>query len=117
MKKISLFLCGIVTMFLFSACDNDNEPEYRSTTGNVMFWASQSEIVEEIVVQLETGSTRRIKACFSSTPSCGTKGCATFNNLEAGTYSYYAYNSYYSWSGNITVYPDKCMRQELVVGW
>ncbi|MDD4141707.1 MAG: PKD domain-containing protein [Bacteroidales bacterium] len=79
--------------------------------GDVMFWMSQQ--TYEVTVTLN-GQNRSISLYYPySTPECGSSGCANFVDLPAGSYSYYAENSLYYWSGSITVTDGGCKTMRL----
>lgn len=81
--------------------------------GDVMFWTDES-TTYNITVNLEKVGTNTITSYYYSTPSnCGANGCATYNDLEAGTYSFTAENLLYYWSGYVTVEENKCKKMLL----
>jgi hypothetical protein len=83
-----------------------------STTGNAMFWASTNFSCGTITVNVNNSSGSMTKYYTSGSPDCGAVGCANFT-LEAGTYSYSASCSSYTWSGSITVKAGGCSKMQL----
>lgn len=82
-------------------------------TGDAMFWMSQQSYIVKVTL---LGTTKSIDYYYSySTPTCGDDGCANFYDVEEGTYSYYAENSLYWWSGTITVKEDCCSKIMLYI--
>ena len=82
-------------------------------TGDFMFWTDES-TTYNITVNLERVGNKTITGYYYSTPSeCGANGCATYNDLEPGTYYYTAENLLYYWSGYATVEADKCRKMLL----
>lgn len=83
------------------------------STGDVMFWTDES-TVYNITVNLQGVGSKTITSYYNYTPSdCGASGCATFDDLEAGTYYFTAENYYYNWSGSVTVEADRCSKMLL----
>lgn len=84
----------------------------KKGTGDVMFWTDSSTIYN-ITVTLK-GTTKKITKYYNSTPSyCGASGCATYWDIEAGTYYFYASNNLYNWDGYVTVTNDGCSKMLL----
>ena len=88
-------------------------------TGDCVFWMSQPTSVVDVTLS-QNGSridTRLITVYYSSgTPDCGSDGCAVFNDLAPGVYSFYAENLLYYWFGNITIKADECSKMRLSIG-
>ena len=81
------------------------QPLYCST-GNVTFWVDSA--ANNIKVTLDNGSTHITTAFPTTTPTCGTLGCANFT-LHAGTYTYTAITSLnVGYTGTVTVGNDSC---------
>jgi len=75
----------------------------EETTGSVMFYTASDLGYGNITVKLGSLGSRTITKYSSSTPGCGTDGCATFTDVPPGTYSYSATCTYsIVWSGTIT---------------
>lgn len=104
MKKLLLF-STLLTLSLMTSC---NKIKY----GNVLFWQETGSGFGITVVNLN-GVTSNITSEYSSAPSCGSSGCAVFNQLETGTYSYSASDGTDSWSGTVTVKEDGCTTFQL----
>jgi hypothetical protein len=99
MKKI-LLITSVLTMILLSSC---NKTKY----GNVTFWQQTGSGYGITVVNID-GVTSNITSEYDSAPSCGTSGCAVFNQLETGTYNFTASDGTDTWSGTVTVTEDGC---------
>lgn len=81
-------------------------------TGDMMFWTDAS--TQYVIDVTFRGSEKTISSYYTSTPSnCGATGCATFENVPAGVYSYYAENVLYYWEGTVTVLADQCSKMLL----
>lgn len=92
--------------------DNSSASINVKAIGDVMFWTDES-TVYNITVTLR-GIDKKITGYYYSAPSyCGASGCATYNDIEVGTYSFTAENLLYSWSGTVTVYDGQCSRMLL----
>lgn len=104
MKKI-LILSSFLTIVLLSSC---NKQKY----GDVTFWQQTGSGYGITVVNID-GVTSNITSEYASAPNCGASGCAVFNQLETGTYDYFASDGTDSWSGTVTVTDDVCTRIEL----
>jgi len=85
--------------------------QLQCTPGSVTFWVDSA--ADNIKVTLN-GSSARINVAFpTTTPTCGTSGCATFN-MPAGTYSYTAItDANVGYTGSVTVKNDSCMLVKL----
>jgi hypothetical protein len=92
-------------MILLSSC---NKTKY----GNATFW-QQTGSGYDITVVSVNGVTSNITSEYGSAPSCGSSGCAVFNQLETGTYDYTASDGTDSWSGKITIKEDGCTTLQL----
>lgn len=79
--------------------------------GNVTFWVDSAANFTQVTVN---GSNAHISAAFpTSTPTCGTSGCANFN-LPTGTYSYTAItDASIGYTGSVTVKNDSCVLVKL----
>lgn len=92
------------------ATNDDGSCEY---TGSVIFWMSSGDYNVDVTVN---GATSTISSNYSSTPECGSSGCASFT-LSSGTYSYHAEEDALfptTWAGNITVPKGGCQTLKLV---
>jgi hypothetical protein len=76
------------------------------TPGQGMFWTATNFGCGSINVTCN-GVTRTISSYYSSLPSCGATGCATFS-FSPGTYSYSASCTGRTWSGTITITANGC---------
>lgn len=80
--------------------------------GDVMFWTDAS--TQYNITVTFRGTNKTITSYYTSTPSyCGSSGCATYWDVEPGTYYYTASNYLYTWSGYVTVYSDTCSKMLL----
>jgi hypothetical protein len=104
MKKILLFT-SILTIVLLSSC---NKTKY----GDVTFWQQTDSGYGITVVNID-GVTSNITSEYDAAPSCGSSGCAVFNHLETGSYSYTATDGTDNWSGTVTVTEDGCSTMRL----
>jgi endo-beta-N-acetylglucosaminidase D len=76
------------------------------TTGNVTFWVDSA--ANNIQVTLNGGTTGITAAFPTTTPTCGTTGCANFT-LHIGTYNYTAITSTgVGYNGTVRVGNDSC---------
>lgn len=94
-----------------SSIDLANTAGGGGTTGQGMFWIASDLGCGNINVTCN-GITRTISGSYSTAPSCGASGCATFD-LNPGTYSFSASCSSKTWSGNITIIAGGCARSQL----
>jgi hypothetical protein len=104
MKKL-LLITSVLTIVLLSSC---NKVKY----GNVTFWQQTGSGYGVTVVEID-GVTSNITSEYDSAPSCGSSGCAVFNQLETGTYNFTASDGTSSWSGTVTVTEDGCSTEQL----
>jgi hypothetical protein len=75
-------------------------------TGNVTFWVDSA--ANNINVTANNGTAPITVAFPTSTPTCGTSGCANFT-LHIGTYTYTAITaSNVGYTGSVTVRKDSC---------
>ena len=80
--------------------------QFFCTTGNVTFWIDSA--ATNIKVTLNGGSKNITTAFPTSTPPCGTTGCANFI-VHPGTYTYTAItSSNIGYAGSVTVGNDSC---------
>ena len=76
------------------------------STGNVTFWIDSA--AANIRVTMDGGTTNITTAFPTSTPPCGTQGCANFT-LHIGTYNYTAITTAnIGYSGTVRVSKDSC---------
>ena len=104
MKKTIKFSIVLFITILFSNCT-------KVKYGDVTFWQQTGSGYGITVVDID-GVTSNITSEYTSTPDCGSSGCAVFNNLETGTYNYGASDGTDSWSGTITI-TEGCLTMEL----
>ena len=90
MKKIHLLLFATILMLtVISGCKKD------VAYGNVTFWFGSSNMAPATVTIY--GQSNDITQFYTGgTPACNSAGCANFY-LPAGTYSYTAQSSQYTW--------------------
>ena len=75
-------------------------------TGNVTFWVDSA--ANNMRITMDGGSTNITTAFPTSTPTCGTTGCANFT-LHIGTYTYTATtSSNIGYTGTVHVGKDSC---------
>jgi hypothetical protein len=101
MKKFILFAALAIVTF---SCN-------KVKTGDVTFWQATGSGTGITVVSLN-GISSNITSEYSSSPSCGSAGCAVFNDLEEGSYAYTASDGTNNWAGTVTVV-EGCNRIEL----
>lgn len=110
MKKIifgTLLILGMA--FILPSCNKSSSEK----KGDVMFWTREN---TQIITVTFRNSNRTISTRYtSSTPDCGYSGCATYNDVPTGTYSYHAENLYYYWDGSVTVRKDECTKMQLSI--
>ena len=83
-----------------------------STSGQVTFWIASDLGCGNITVTIN-GSSALISKYYLATPTCGMSGCATFT-LPAGTYSFTASCSKYTWSDSgLAVTAGGCFTMQL----
>ena len=118
MKKLFALLSVVSLLamsFAFSSCKKDDSSS--SSKGDVMFWMDNSS--QYIVTVTFRNHSKDITYYYHSTPSdCGANGCATFNDVPAGTYSYYAesHDNVHYWEGSVTVVKGQCFKMRLYIG-
>ena len=100
-KKLML-VCSVALMF--SGCAIEE-------FGDVTFWQRSGSGYGITVVELN-GNSANITHEYSVTPDCGESGCAVFNGIEYGTYSYTASDGSAYWSGTVTI-NGSCLTMEL----
>lgn len=108
MKKLFYSIMLLALVGVFSACKEEKEEPKETPkpdpTYSVTFWTNDC---DDIVVNLyndeDYDKEKTITEKYSSTPDCGSKGCANFSDLKKGEYYYYAYNDDYWWEGDIDV--------------
>lgn len=100
-----------------SSCSDPYEPMPDPTEmlGDVMFWTNSDYFGGRIKVTFRNATMTLTHYYSTSTPSCGSQGCATYENVPIGTYSYHAENSWYTWNGEITVREGQCSKMRLYV--
>ena len=76
------------------------------TTGRVVFWYNSSGTVANVSINGLSGQVTQYYA--SSTPTCGSAGCATFS-LPVGNYAYSAASSFTSWQGTVAITSGGCV--------
>jgi len=85
-------------------------------TGNVTFWTNQDLGCGNIYVTITSYGQGTISSYYTAIPDCGASGCANFNNLAYGAYTYSAVSDGgCTWNGNILVDQD-CELMQLTLG-
>jgi len=80
--------------------------QFFCNTGNVTFWVDSA--ANNIKVTLDGGSTHITTAYPTTTPTCGTLGCANFT-LHPGTYTYTAITAAnIGYTGSVIIGNDSC---------
>lgn len=116
MKKTLLLILALVSIsFSISSCSDPYEPTPDPTEmlGDVMFWMDDR--TYEVTVTFRNARMDITRYYPNETPDCGAAGCATFENVPIGTYSYHAENSKYTWNGEVTIRSGQCSRMKLNV--
>lgn len=78
------------------------------STGSVTFWTTRSD-VGIITVTLNGHGSKQITHRYTSSPSCGASGCATFTNLPYGTYTYSATSQVGTWGPKSFTISSSCL--------
>jgi hypothetical protein len=77
-------------------------------TGNVVFWVDSAANNTKVTLNVNSGPAYINTAFPTTTPTCGTTGCANFT-LHVGTYTYTAITAAnIGYTGTITVGNDSC---------
>ena len=106
MKRLVLIIIPVLILggilFLSGGCDSEEEK------GNITFWTDENIWGGDISVIISGHGTRIITGYHEGAVSvwCETEFTARFSNLPYGEYIYTASNSYYSWSGSISLKQD-----------
>jgi hypothetical protein len=85
----------IALVVLSSSCKKEK-------TGDVTFWQASGSGTGVTVVELNS-VTSNITSEYANTPECSAAGCAVFNGLEVGTYTYSATDGVDVWEGSLKV--------------
>jgi hypothetical protein len=104
MKKTILLASTAMLLIIISSCG-------KVKTGNVTFWQQSGSGYGVTVVSLNS-VTSNITSEYASKPACGEAGCAVFNGIEEGTYTYSASDGTSSWEGT-TVITEGCKTIQL----
>jgi hypothetical protein len=85
-----------------------------NTTGDVKFWIAKDLGCGNITVNLTGQGSSVITGFFNSAPDCDNANAGgNFDNLNPGNYSYTASCQGITWSGNITISSNGCLRIQL----
>lgn len=95
MKKTILIASTAMLVMVLSSCG-------KVKTGNVTFWQQSGSGYGITVVSLNS-VTSNITSEYGGAPACGEGGCAVFNGIEVGTYTYSASDGTDNWNGSVTV--------------
>lgn len=115
MKKMFLLMVTLASLsFFMTSCSDPYEPTPDPTEmlGDVMFWMDDNPQYD-VAVTLRNSRMYITKYYPSSTPNCGNNGCATFENIPIGTYSFHAENKVYTWNGEVTIRYGECSKMKL----
>jgi hypothetical protein len=104
MKKTILLASTAMLLMIISSCG-------KVKTGNVTFWQQSGSGYGVTVVSLNS-VTSNITSEYASAPACGQAGCAVFNGIEEGTYTYSASDGTSNWNGSITI-SEGCKTMQL----
>ena len=126
--SFTILVIGVMSM-LFSSCEKEeaeiygcihpsatNYSSYATAddgsceySGEVMFWYNSNGTSATINIG---GKIRYISSYYSSAPSCGSSGCATFT-LPIGSYNFMASSTWSTWSGTVSVTSTGCSKMLL----
>jgi hypothetical protein len=85
------------------------------STGKLTFWANQDLGCGYITVTVTSYGSQSLSSYYSSgNPGCGASGCANFNNLAYGAYSYSATSNGCTWNGNVQL-SQSCYTLQLTI--
>lgn len=92
-----------------------SSPTPNTSTRTVTFWNPTSGGYGNVKVTLSDGSSGTITVDYSSSPSCGSNGCANFYSKTKSTIGYYAeeINGTATWSGTIPSGSESCFTMQL----
>lgn len=90
-------------------------PDPTEMLGDVMFWTDANYSGGRINVTFRNATMTITKYYYNGTPDCGSQGCATYENVPIGTYSYHAENTRYTWDGEVTIREGRCTKWRLYV--
>lgn len=80
---------------------------------SVVFWTAKDWGCGNISVELENVGTGTISQYYSSSPDCGASGSANFSGLDAGSYTFTASCTGYTWGSTFTLDDNVCLKFEL----
>lgn len=118
MKKVLLLMVALTSLsFFMSSCSDPYEPTPDPTEmlGDVMFWTDANYSGGRISVTFRSATMTITRYYYKGTPDCGSQGCATYENVQIGTYSYHAENTRYTWNGEVTIREGRCSKMRLIV--
>lgn len=108
-RRTSVARFALLAILGASACEN---PVDTPKAGQVVFWTDQVSLVP-IAVQPSGQPVTVITTAFSSRPSCGQAGAASYT-LEPGNYSVTAANSSnVVWTGEAEITAGSCLAVRL----
>ncbi len=100
---------GACTNILLANGSNGND-----IPGSVKFWIAEDFGCGNITVNLSGQGSSVITGFFNSAPDCdNTNSGGNFDNLNPGNYSFTASCQGLSWSGDVTISPNGCLRFQL----
>jgi hypothetical protein len=118
MKKLFIMIVTLASLsFFMTSCSDPYEPtpDPIEMLGDVMFWTDANYSGGRISVTFRSATMTITRYYYNGTPDCGSQGCATYENVPIGTYSYHAENTYYTWNGEVTIREGRCTKWRLYV--
>lgn len=119
MKKTFLLIAALVSLLFFVPSCSKNPyqptPDPTEMLGDVMFWTDANYSGGRISVTFRSATMTITRYYYNGTPDCGSQGCATYENVPIGTYSFHAENTRYTWEGEVTIREGICSRKKLIV--
>lgn len=105
---------GYITISSDGDCVTQELVNNSSSYANAIFWTQTDLGCGNISVYIH-GTSGTISGHYSSTPSCGSYGCANFY-LPVGTYTFTATCITYNWEGEIEITEGDCSTMMLYLG-
>ncbi len=112
MKKLSIWILVFISAFVFFSCQEEQTVDPTEMLGDVTFF-TDCPLGNGVIYVTFRNATMQITRGYGDTPSCGAQGCATFENVPIGTYSYKATMGLTVWNGEVTIYEGLCSKINL----